>query len=54
MAIPLDPTQIASFDELLISQVVQQEALTKALLAAKEVDNPKSREGVLNQIGKGL
>jgi len=51
---PFNPKQIVSFGELLISQVVQQEALTKALLAAKEVDNSKSREGVQNQIGKGL
>ena len=32
MAIPLDPKQIVSFEELLISQVVQQEALTKLLV----------------------
>jgi hypothetical protein len=29
MAIPLDPKQIVSFEELLMSQVVQQEALTR-------------------------
>jgi hypothetical protein len=27
MAIPLDPKQVVSFEELLMSQVVQQEAL---------------------------
>ena len=32
MAIGLDPKQIISFEELLMSQVVQQEALTKLLL----------------------
>ena len=29
MAIALDPKQVVSFEELLMSQVVQQEALTK-------------------------
>ena len=32
MANPLDPKQIVSFEELLISQVVQQEALTRLLV----------------------
>ena len=32
MATPLDPKQIVSFEELLISQVVQQEALTRLLV----------------------
>jgi hypothetical protein len=32
MAIALDPKQIASFEELLMSQVVQQEALTRLLV----------------------
>jgi len=32
MTIPLDPKQIVSFDELLMSQVVQQEALTRLLV----------------------
>ena len=36
MAIGLDPKQIISFEELLMSQVVQQEALTR-LLVEKEV-----------------
>jgi len=29
MAVPLDPQQVVSFEELLMSQVVQQEALTR-------------------------
>lgn len=29
---PLDPKQIVSFEELLMSQVVQQEALTRLLI----------------------
>jgi len=32
MAIPLDPKQVVSFEELLMSQVVQQEALARLLV----------------------
>jgi len=32
MAISLDPKQIVSFEELLMSQVVQQEVLTRLLV----------------------
>lgn len=32
MSIPLDPKQIVSFEELLMAQVVQQEALTRLLV----------------------
>ncbi len=32
MAIPLDPKEIVSFEELLMSQVIQQEALTRLLI----------------------
>ena len=32
MAIGLDPKEVVSFEELLMSQVVQQEALTRLLL----------------------
>ena len=32
MAIPLDPKQLVTSEELLISQVVQQEALTRLLI----------------------
>ena len=32
MATPLDPKQVVSFEELLMSQVVQQEALTRLLI----------------------
>ena len=32
MATPLDPKQVISFEELLLSQVVQQEALTRLLI----------------------
>ena len=32
MATPLDPKQVVSFEELLMSQVVHQEALTRMLI----------------------
>jgi len=32
MATPLNPKQVVSFEELLMSQVVQQEALTRLLV----------------------
>ncbi len=32
MAIALDPKQVVSFEELLMAQVVQQEALTRLLV----------------------
>ena len=32
MAIPLNPNQLVSFEELLMSQEVQQEALTRLLV----------------------
>ncbi len=32
MAIPIDQGQVVSFEELLVSQVVQQEALTRLLV----------------------
>ncbi|MGA2468970.1 MAG: hypothetical protein ABSH06_32115 [Thermodesulfobacteriota bacterium] len=32
MAIPIDPKQVVSFEELLMSQVVQQEALNRLLV----------------------
>jgi hypothetical protein len=32
MTIPLDPKQIISFEELLMSQVIQQKAITRLLI----------------------
>ena len=32
METPLDPKQVVSFEELLMSQLVQQEALTRLLI----------------------
>jgi hypothetical protein len=49
MAIPLDPKQIVSFEELLMSQVIQQEALTR-LLVEKGIF---TKEEVLGNDGKG-
>ena len=57
MAIPIDPKQIVSFEELLMSQVVQQEALTRLLVEKgiftkeefmemlKMVDRERERKG---------
>jgi len=57
MAIPLDSKQIVSFEELLMSQVVQQEALTRLLVEKgiftkeefmemlKMVDRERERKG---------
>ena len=57
MATPLDPKQVVSFEELLMSQVVQQEALTRLLIEkgiftkdeflqmVKTVDNGRKRAG---------
>jgi len=39
MAIPLDPKQVVSFEELLMSQVVQQEALYQ--IAYREGHSPR-------------
>ncbi len=46
MAIGLDPKQIVSFEELLISQVVQQEALTRLLVGKGIFSNEEFLEKV--------
>jgi len=46
MAIPLDPKQIVSFEELLMSQVVQQEALIQLLIEKGGF----TREGFLEMV----
>jgi len=38
MAITLDPKQIVSFEELLMSQVIQQEALTRLLVEEGNIE----------------
>jgi hypothetical protein len=45
MAIPLDPNQLVSFEELLMPQIIQQKPLTR-LLVEKGIFN---REEFLNQ-----
>jgi len=57
MATALDPKQVVSFEELLMSQVIQQEALTRLLVekgiftkkefldSVKAVDQELKREG---------
>jgi len=46
MATALDPKQIVSFEELLMSQVVQQEALTRLLVENGVFTKEKSLEMV--------
>jgi hypothetical protein len=46
MVTPLDPKQVVSFEELLMSQVVQQEALTR-LLVEKGI---LTKEELLNMV----
>ena len=47
MATPLDPKQIVPFEELLMSQVIQQEALTR-LLVEKGIFSKDSDWGLLD------
>ncbi|MGZ6202715.1 MAG: hypothetical protein ACXWM6_14485 [Thermodesulfobacteriota bacterium] len=46
MAPPLDPKQLVSFEELLMSQVVQQEALTRLLMEKRIFTNEELLEMV--------
>ena len=50
MAIPLDPKQVVSFEELLMSQVVQQEALTRLLVEKGIFTRRRSRTGIHNKL----
>jgi hypothetical protein len=52
MAIPLDPNQIVSFEELLMSQVVQQEALTRLLVEKGIFTKEEFLEMVWGWIGR--
>ena len=47
MAIPLAPKQVVSFEELLMSQVVSQEALTRLLVGRRD-----DREGIFSKVAK--
>lgn len=53
MAIPLDPKQIVSFEELLMSQVVQQEALTR-LLVEKGMFTKEEFLDTVNRVNKEM
>jgi hypothetical protein len=53
MAIPLDPKQIVSFEELLMSQVAQQEALTR-LLIAKEIFSKEEFLEMVRVVNQGM
>jgi hypothetical protein len=53
MAILFDPKQIVSFEELLMSQVVQQEALTR-LLVGKWIFNKKEFLEMVNVVDREI
>ena len=53
MAIPLDPQQLVSFEELLMSQVVQQEALTR-LLVEKGIFTKKEFLEMVKVVDRGM
>ena len=53
MTTPLDPKQIVSFEELLMSQVVQQEALTR-LLVEKGIFTKEEFLDTLRVVDKGM
>jgi len=53
MAIPLDPKQVVSFEELLMSQVVQQEALTR-LLVEKGIFTKEEFLGMVKVVDQGM
>jgi uncharacterized protein YqgQ len=53
MAIPLDPKQVVSFEELLMSQVVQQEALTR-LFVEKRIFGKEEYLKIMNMIDREM
>jgi hypothetical protein len=53
MAITLDPKQIVSFEKLLMSQVVRQEALTR-LLVEKGIFTKEEFLDTLRVVDKGM
>jgi len=53
MATPLDPKQVVSFEELLMSQVVQQEALTR-LLVEKGIFTKEEFLEMLKVVDRGM
>jgi uncharacterized protein YqgQ len=53
MAIPLDPKQVVSFEELLMSQMVQQEAFTR-LLEEKGIFGKEEYLKIMNMIDREM
>ena len=53
MSIPLDPKQIVSFEELLMSQVIAQEALTR-LLVEKGIFTKEEFLGVVRVVEREM
>ena len=53
MATALDPKQVVSFEELLMSQVVQQEALTR-LLVEKGIFTEEEFLEVVNKVNQEM
>jgi hypothetical protein len=53
MAISLDPKQVVSFEELLMSQVVKQEALTR-LLVEKGIFTKEEFLDTVKQVNKEM
>lgn len=53
MAIPLDSKQVVSFEELLMSQVIQQEALTR-LLVEKGIFTKEKLLEIVRVVNKGM
>jgi len=53
MTIPLDPKQIVSYEELLMSQAVQQEALTR-LLVEKGIFTQEELLEMVNVVDKEM
>jgi len=54
MANPLESKQIVSFEELLMSQVVQQEALTRLLIDKEIFTKEELWESVVSILGSPL
>ena len=53
MATPIDPKQIVSFEDLLMSQVIQQEAMTR-LLIEKGIFTKQEFLGMVRVVNKEI
>ena len=54
MTIGLDPKQVVTFEELLMSQVIQQEALTRLLIEKRILSKEELLEKVRAESGRGI